>query len=72
MSTCCGDHHHTRIIALHLRPQNLDVTKIDVPVIGGHAGGTILPLLSQVRCAAVYVIMGLQVYIIFNIIFTIK
>ena len=28
--------------------QGLDVTKTDVPVIGGHAGTTILPLLSQV------------------------
>merc|ERR1719152_437731 len=25
-----------------------DVTKVDVPVVGGHAGATILPLLSQV------------------------
>lgn len=28
--------------------KGLDVTKIDVPVIGGHAGVTILPLLSRV------------------------
>jgi malate dehydrogenase len=28
--------------------QKLDATKLDVPVIGGHAGTTILPLLSQV------------------------
>ena len=29
--------------------KGIDPTKITVPVIGGHAGGTILPLLSQVR-----------------------
>lgn len=28
----------------------LDVSKVDVPVVGGHAGVTILPLFSQV-CA---------------------
>jgi malate dehydrogenase len=28
--------------------QGMDVTKMNVPVIGGHAGTTILPLLSQV------------------------
>ena len=27
----------------------LDLKDVDVPVIGGHAGTTILPLLSQVR-----------------------
>jgi malate/lactate dehydrogenase len=27
----------------------LDTKEVDVPVIGGHAGETILPLLSQVR-----------------------
>jgi malate dehydrogenase len=27
----------------------LDVSKVDVPVVGGHAGVTILPLFSQVR-----------------------
>lgn len=31
--------------------RGLDVTKVNVPVIGGHAGETILPLLSQVRAA---------------------
>lgn len=31
--------------------QNLDPTKLSVPVIGGHAGTTILPLLSQVKNA---------------------
>ena len=28
--------------------KDLDVSKINVPVIGGHSGVTILPLLSQV------------------------
>lgn len=38
--------------------KGLDLKEVDVPVIGGHAGKTILPLLSQVsrnckgRCAA--------------------
>jgi malate dehydrogenase len=33
----------------------LDVSKVDVPVVGGHAGITILPLFSQVgqQCQAV-------------------
>ena len=31
--------------------QNFDVEAVDVPVIGGHAGTTILPLLSQVEGA---------------------
>lgn len=29
--------------------KGLDLKDVDVPVIGGHAGTTILPLLSQVR-----------------------
>jgi len=29
--------------------KGLDVKDVDVPVVGGHAGTTILPLLSQVR-----------------------
>lgn len=28
-------------------PAGLDIKDVDVPVIGGHAGATILPLLSQ-------------------------
>jgi malate dehydrogenase len=28
--------------------KGLDVANVDVPVIGGHAGATILPLFSQV------------------------
>ena len=31
--------------------KGLDVKDVDVPVVGGHAGTTILPLLSQVRGA---------------------
>lgn len=31
--------------------QNMDVTDVEVPVIGGHAGTTILPLLSHVKGA---------------------
>jgi malate dehydrogenase len=38
--------------------KGLDLKEVDVPVIGGHAGATILPLLSQVgwvaRCDAVW------------------
>jgi malate dehydrogenase len=30
----------------------LDVSQVDVPVVGGHAGITILPLFSQVSAAA--------------------
>ena len=29
--------------------KGLDLKDVDVPVVGGHAGATILPLLSQVR-----------------------
>lgn len=32
--------------------KGLDLRDVDVPVIGGHAGATILPLLSQVRAPA--------------------
>lgn len=32
--------------------KGLDLKDVDVPVIGGHAGTTILPLLSQVRRGA--------------------
>ena len=32
------------------RRRGLDTKDVDVPVIGGHAGETILPLLSQARC----------------------
>lgn len=32
--------------------KKLDVKDVDVPVVGGHAGATILPLLSQVRVFA--------------------
>ena len=29
--------------------QGLDVSKVSVPVVGGHAGATIIPLLSQTQ-----------------------
>lgn len=32
--------------------QNMDPTKLNVPVVGGHAGITILPLLSQIQGAS--------------------
>lgn len=32
-----------------LQAKGLDLKEVDVPVVGGHAGITILPLLSQVR-----------------------
>lgn len=31
-----------------LQAKGLDLKEVDVPVVGGHAGITILPLLSQV------------------------
>lgn len=34
--------------------KGLDVSKVDVPVIGGHAGGTILPLLSRTTPATTF------------------
>lgn len=35
---------------LQSEAKGLDMKDVDVPVVGGHAGATILPLLSQVRC----------------------
>lgn len=32
--------------------KGLDLKDVDVPVVGGHAGTTILPLLSQVNASA--------------------
>ena len=32
--------------------KGLDLKDVDVPVVGGHAGTTILPLLSQVSASA--------------------
>lgn len=37
--------------------KGLDVKDVDVPVVGGHAGATILPLLSQV-CMHAWVVAG--------------
>ena len=34
--------------------KGLDVKDVDVPVIGGHAGVTILPLLSQVKAGSLF------------------
>lgn len=39
-----------RAKTFYAEKKGLDVSKVDVPVIGGHAGVTILPLFSQV-CA---------------------
>lgn len=38
-----------RAKTFYAEKKGLDVSKVDVPVIGGHAGVTILPLFSQVR-----------------------
>ncbi|ELW56437.1 Malate dehydrogenase, mitochondrial [Tupaia chinensis] len=35
------------VIKLHFGDQNLDPARVNVPVIGGHAGKTIIPLISQ-------------------------
>lgn len=34
--------------------KGLDVSTFDVPVVGGHAGKTILPVLSQVKAACAW------------------
>lgn len=39
--------------------KGLDVTKTSVPVIGGHSGVTILPLLSQVNSCVCVVVGGM-------------
>ena len=36
--------------------QGLNVEEVNVPVIGGHSGVTILPLLSQVGCLGIEVV----------------
>jgi len=36
------------LISLQAEVLGLDPREVDVPVVGGHAGVTILPLLSQV------------------------
>jgi len=38
-----------RAKTFYAEKKGLDVSTVDVPVIGGHAGITILPLFSQVR-----------------------
>ena len=42
--------HHYHVVSCRVVPGCADVNAMAVPVIGGHAGTTILPLLSQVRC----------------------
>ena len=46
--------------------KGLDVRDVEVPVIGGHSGVTILPLLSQVSCmlpaGIVYMVYGGRVF----------
>lgn len=37
-----------RAKTFYAEKNGLDVSKVDVPVVGGHAGVTILPLFSQV------------------------
>lgn len=52
---CTATHHphslHDQLLSTPTPPQakGLDLKEVDVPVVGGHAGITILPLLSQVR-----------------------
>ena len=41
-----------RAKTFYAEKKGLDVAKVDVPVVGGHAGITILPLLSQATPAA--------------------
>ena len=38
-----------RAKTFYAEKKGLDVSSVDVPVIGGHAGITILPLFSQVK-----------------------
>ena len=40
--------------------KGLDLKDVDVPVVGGHAGTTILPLLSQVRQFSTSAVMCLR------------
>jgi malate/lactate dehydrogenase len=42
LSTFCS------LISLQAEVLGLDPREVDVPIVGGHAGVTILPLLSQV------------------------
>lgn len=45
------------MISLQAEVLGLDPRDVDVPVVGGHAGVTILPLLSQVS-----IFLGLSVF----------
>lgn len=42
--------------------KGLDVKDVDVPVVGGHAGTTILPLLSQVELSSTHLKATAQAY----------
>jgi malate/lactate dehydrogenase len=44
------DAKQVRAKTFYAAKANLDVADVDVPVVGGHAGVTILPLFSQVTC----------------------
>ena len=44
-------HYYPFIKLLTCSSQGLDVSKVSVPVVGGHAGATIIPLLSQTQPA---------------------
>lgn len=47
-TTCCPA-SQVRAKTFYAERAGLDVGSVDVPVVGGHAGITILPLFSQVR-----------------------
>ena len=48
---CCAWWLQVRAKTFWAAKTGTDVTEVDVPVVGGHAGVTILPLFSQV-CAS--------------------
>lgn len=43
----------------------MDVDKVDVTVVGGHAGTTIMPLLSQVGCSLIHLFTSLHLVPLF-------
>jgi hypothetical protein len=48
-ASCCITAMQVRAKTFYAEKLGLDVSQVDVPVVGGHAGITILPLFSQVR-----------------------
>lgn len=46
---CMVTSSQVRARTFYAEKKGLDVSTVDVPVVGGHAGITILPLFSQVR-----------------------